>query len=421
MALARKTGFVKRKPRKVTPEGFLAMLLEWTSGGYRPWRLSAMQYLLFSGTCVSKVGLFKRCGAAVKFISELLQCVLAARVEHGLRKTKLPASLGAFKRVILQDSTCVSLHPRLAKAFPGSSNQSGAANATLRIQASFDVLTRKLLGFTLASFRDNDQKAASDLSLIREGDLVIRDLGYFVLKTFSELTVLKAFFLSRYRHGTHILDPQTSETLNLLKLLRKYTSLDRQVLLGKNEKVPIRIIAVKLPAHVAAERRRKAKADRDKRKNPSKEALALLGWAIYITNIPTDVCKAKELVRVYALRWQIEIVFKAWKSHLHLKEAPTHNPDTLRLFVCAHLLTAILIHRILPQLEALEESSCAKPVGVSLLKLYSVLSLLLPLQLFHRADGSFAKPPDASALLPFITYDSRRKRKNMVQKMAELG
>jgi hypothetical protein len=68
-----------------------------------------------------------------------------------------------------------------------------------------------------------------------------------------------------------------------------------------------------------------------------------------------------------------------------------------------------------------EESSCAKPVGVSLLKLYGVLSLLLPLQLFHRADGSFAKPPDASALLPFITYDSRRKRKNMVQKMVELG
>ena len=35
---------------------------------------------------------------------------------------------------------------------------------------------------------------------------------------------------------------------------------------------------------------------------------------IFITNVPEEVCNAKEITNLYKLRWQIELIFKTWKS-----------------------------------------------------------------------------------------------------------
>ena len=118
-----------------------------------------------------------------------------------------PGVLRAFNRVLIQDSTLVKLSPQLAKAFPGTSNQSGAKNGQLKIQAVYELVSQRFVAFGLSGFNRNDQAASGDVvGLARPGDLILRDLGYFVLSSFNRIARAGAFFLSRYRLKTEVSD-----------------------------------------------------------------------------------------------------------------------------------------------------------------------------------------------------------------------
>lgn len=288
-------------------------------------------------TQLAKQSLWGRINAgAVEFLQQILGTTIAERVQVGCRS--VPEALKAFKRVLIQDSTTIKLTQRLAAVFPGSSNQCGTKNGQLKVQAVYELLTQRFVSFGLSGFTRNDQAAAHDiLPLIQRGDLILRDLGYFVVETFQQIVQAGAFFLSRIRLDITLRDPRTGKEFNLLAQLKRYGHLDRNLLLGK-QKMPVRLVAIKLPPAVAAERRRKAKQNRDKRCKPNTRSLALLGWAIFITNVPREVCSAKTVAQVYGLRWRIETIFKAWKSHFRITEVPKGSESQLRVVVYARLL-----------------------------------------------------------------------------------
>ena len=138
----------------------------------------------------------------------------------------------------------------------------------------------------MTSYRVNDQKASARIvGMLQERDLVLRDLGYWSVAVFAAILGRGAFFLSRYRCGVSLFDRQGSP-LELLSLLQSAGSFDQTVEVGQKERLPLRLVARSVPQPVAAERRRKLRADRDKRRRPSKEQLALLGWEIFVTNAP---------------------------------------------------------------------------------------------------------------------------------------
>ena len=117
--------------------------------------------------------------------------------------------------------------------------------------------------------------------------------------------------------------------------------MDRQFCFG-DKKVRGRLVAVRLPAEVAAERRRLARQNRDRRCPPSAERLALLDWAIFITNVPRTVWSARTVAQMYGLRWRIEIVFKAWKSHFALAQVPAGSKAQVESLIYAKLIFIIL-------------------------------------------------------------------------------
>jgi len=71
--------------------------------------------------------------------------------------------------------------------------------------------------------------------------------------------------------------------MNLLKHLKKHRGMDKTVELGKERTVRCRIVAVRLPDDTAAERVRKAKADRNSTENHTKQYYEMLRYSIYIT------------------------------------------------------------------------------------------------------------------------------------------
>jgi hypothetical protein len=70
----------------------------------------------------------------------------------------------------------------LAPDFPGAANQGNKKQATLKIQVIYDLLSETFAHFSLSGFTRTDQAASADvLTVAQAGDLVLRDLGYFVL------------------------------------------------------------------------------------------------------------------------------------------------------------------------------------------------------------------------------------------------
>ena len=215
---------------------------------------------LLTNKNISGQALWKRLGPEmVELLKELLHKSFQQKYNTFINSDVLDY----FPNVYIQDATHFSLPRAMSSIFPGSYSRYGKS-ATAKVQAIFNIRRGVFSGFKLASFRDNDQKdSARIIEQLQEKDLVIRDLGYFVLNTFSKIIRKKAFFLSRLKYGVCVLDMQTDKPLDLNKLLKKKKgAIDMQVKLGKKEKLKCRLVAVPVPQEVANKRKRKARKDK---------------------------------------------------------------------------------------------------------------------------------------------------------------
>lgn len=261
----------------------------------------------------------------VDFARALLDTALSSQIKDSKLSKWKTEYLDHFKRVFIEDSTCISLPKILYKFFPGAYSKTGKA-ATAKIQLRMELKTGTYSNIELKHYRNNDQSfAGAILNILKKGDLVIRDLGYAVIEIFSQIIDLKAFFISRFKYGVNIYDCQTGKEIDLAKLLRrarrnKSNVLDLHVLIGKKSKLKIRLCAIKCPTKVTRQRRAKAKKNRSKTANHSQQYFELLGWTIFITNVEQDQLSAQQILTTYGYRWRIEIVFKTWKTHFNLDQ-----------------------------------------------------------------------------------------------------
>ncbi len=380
--LARQSGFQQRQPKKLFPSQFVlsaCLLITQPTLSLRSWAL--LIGLLLEDT-FSKQALHERLtAAAVSFLHAVLQALLASVA--GLASLPTPPCLRPFRRVLLEDSTSLSLAEKLAAAFPGPSNQKGPGPGLLKIQAAYDLRSHTFVHFSLSSFRRNDQAASADvLDWIGPGDLLIRDLGYFVTRVLEGLQLRGAFFLSRLHLNATLWEREGRRPFDLRAALRRHGRLDVDLSLGPN-RLPVRLVAVPVPPAVAAERRRKARHNRDRRSPPSAQRLALLGWQIFITNVPRTVWNARTVAEAYGLRGRIETVFKAWKSHFHFRALPEGSAQEVQAMVYAKLIF-ITLFEVCFWRPALRGALTAAQPPPSLLKLAQLLEQMFLAQVLEE-------------------------------------
>lgn len=372
---------------------------------------------IISGCCVSKQALAKRINdECVTFIRDALfatigsLCALETAREQGMFRS--------FGRVLIQDSTNISLPEYLADSFPGACNQRRRKQAGMKIQAIYDLLMEQFVSFDLSPFRRTDQCASPDiLKVARKGDLVLRDLGYFVLSVFKQMNNLGIYFLSRLRDKVVIHCPRTGDRINLLAELKKHQIIDIDVLVGTKQRVPMRLVAMPVPESVANKRRRKAKNNRDKRCRPSKESLQLLGWQLLITNVDRCVWSTENVAAIYGIRWRIEIIFKAWKSHFDLTTIPRGSKAQVETHILAKLLYITFFQVFFHQIN--QYMICKYNRPVSILKVAALLRNLPSLVLTTLSQNSIEVMEDI--LKVHCSYEKRRLRQNFIEKLSDLS
>jgi hypothetical protein len=314
--LSKSSGFIKRKPQKITPFSFIAGFIDSCSKGHLTYGLWAACIGYISGKAVTKQGLFERMNeSAVSFASQLFSHVIASKLKAA-RDSRL---FHCFKRVLLQDSTTLSLPPCMLDHYPGNVSR-GEQRAVARLQCIINITTMQWLHLSLDAYTQNDQSASPEvLPVLKKGDLLIRDLGYFVLETLKQIMARKAFLISRLRYGVIIFD-RKGKQLNWKQLCKGKGIIDKNVLIGREHKIPVRIIMAPLPPGQVAERIRKARNHRDRRLHHSEDYYLWLRYNVFITNVEADKLSPAEILKAYKVRWQIETLFKTWKSGLHMQE-----------------------------------------------------------------------------------------------------
>ena len=411
-ALARHSGFLARSPRKIPIDKFLKGLLALAPETDLSLERVASGIGLAAQTTYTKQALSERLSESIQpFLAQVITAFLG-QLSHSVDTSRL---LESFDRVLVQDSTVQSLPKHLAPLFPGGGNQHGHDCADLKIQWICDLKNSAVEQVSLSGFTRNDQTAAPDiLAVARPGDLVLRDLGYFVVSLLGRFVAQGVFFLTRHLHCTDFHDPQTGQPFDLHARLRATPVLDLQLLLGA-DRVPVRLVALPVPEEVANLRRHKAKASarRRQRPPPSKEHLFLMGWNLLLTNVPALIWPPKALAAVYRLRWRIEIIFKTWKSQLGLRHLNCRTAVLLELSVLTKLLFCALVCQVCDVLEL----HSAEGEHVSLLRLGHILgqcacwfsALVLGISVAQWIEFSLAR---------HAFYDRRKDRQNYYQLLA---
>jgi hypothetical protein len=141
-------------------------------------------------------------------------------------------------------------------------------------------------------------------------------------------------------------DPTTGRPVDLLTWLQGETAplSERSLLVGSARPVPCRIIAVRLPQEVVDRRRQRAQDNaRRKGRTLSARHLALLAWNIFLTNVPATLLNAEQVAHLYPVRWQVELVFKLWKSEFALDRVAGRRRERVLCELYAKLIGAVLL------------------------------------------------------------------------------
>jgi hypothetical protein len=257
--------------------------------------------------------------------------------------------LERFNGVYIQDSTVITLPDAVVDIWHGSGeNRTNETVAGLKVQVQFDYSTGRLSQIVLQNGRAQDRDAPIQRTPLPPGALRLSDLGYFALPILGALSDQDVYWLTRSQVNTVMLTRE-GERLDLLALLRQADTaqVDQEILLGSEQRLPCRLIAVRVSQEVADRRRAQLhKQARHKGQTVSQARLALADWTILVTNIPREKLSVREALILARCRWQIELLFKLWKSHGHIDESRSAQPQRVLCEVYAKLLAMVVQHWI---------------------------------------------------------------------------
>jgi hypothetical protein len=314
------------------------------------------------GVTITKQGLQTRIEKAVPFLQEMFQQALT------LFRNELPLDLKTlhqFTAIFLTDSSIVAVPKSLEDEFPGCGGD--GPDAAVKIQLTFEFLCGVMSGICLQAGRSPDQSYTGELQAIQPDALYLSDLGYFVLARFRTIAEHLAYFLSRFDTKTALFTA-TGEPLELLAWLRTHAEpqFEQDVLIGSQERLPCRMVVVRVPQEVTDERRHKAyETARRKGRTPSARHLELMNWSLFITNVPATMLTLRQVVTLYCVRWQIELIFKLWKSECALDRVAGRRRERVLSELYAKLIGIVVMQFVLaPYRDGERELSVVKVVHI---------------------------------------------------------
>ncbi|TXH98204.1 MAG: IS4 family transposase [Rheinheimera sp.] len=315
--LGQKTGFMKRR-RQVTPHKFCMALVSALGSGttnsitdihrqFNHMHFTNIQLKPFHKQLVKM--------AAPEFMREVFEKALAVHLPDML--TLREKYKDVFERIILQDGTSFAVHGDLMHYFPGRFNVHNPAAVELHV--TYDVFKGQPQRVSLTEDIAPEREYLPSASSLA-GCLFMADAGYFSKAYVQELQDASAFFIIRMSNSVNPMavcnkSQQAKPLKSWLKELPGTGALDLDVHWPDG---PIyRCVAF-------------AALDHKKR------------HVLVCTNLDRQQFPAEVVGDLYRVRWQIELLFKEWKSMNNLNKFDTYHPAIVETLIWGSLLAATL-------------------------------------------------------------------------------
>ncbi len=278
---------------------------------------------------ISDVGFMKRfekCGDWFKWIIQNLKPGEVAKYEK-------PKGLEEY-RVLAVDASDI--------------NSKGAVKQYWHLHYAVDLfalscaefkLTEATIGETLKNFT------------LRKKDLILGDRAYASLSGIEYCLSCGADFVMRMKNKSFTLYDEAHNKTDLCEILKNVDKNASDIIVywkGSDKKFhPLRICAVKKDD--AAIEQTKKKLHRKESKSQMKlsdETKKVHEYFFVITSL-IDKFSAQQIIDIYKLRWQVEMVFKRFKSILNLGSMPTKKTASSEAWLNCKMLIALLIEKMI--------------------------------------------------------------------------
>lgn len=267
---------------------------------------------------ISKQGIDERFnGDAINFFKSLLSEQINNKIDLS---TVQPLST-QFSKVRIKDSTKWNLPDEYSDKYKGHGGCRANSKSMISIQFEYNLLGGDIVDLSMRSGTRNDQQDSREIiDNIGKDDLLIRDLGYATIDYMDNIESNEAYFLNRMSPQVGVYQVEDKSVIDFLKVKNRLLKhnlpyLEEEVCIGSERYFKCRMIVTRVPEEVYQKRIEQAAKTAKKRGykvTDTYKARAALN--IFLTNATPKMLSANQVVDIYHIRWQIELMFKVWKS-----------------------------------------------------------------------------------------------------------
>ena len=219
-------------------------------------------------------------------------------------------AFAAFRRIVIQDGSSFAIHDGLREVFPGRFKV--VKPAAVELHTTMELLCDAPPTVVLTPDTTSEQAFLPEPSSLR-ASMLLAERGYVDLHYLRRVQDAGGFFLIRAKAG---MNPQVLEAFRedgkRLRSLRNKPLQTIHTKLPKRQRVELMVrwdvdgAPLCLRLIVSWNRRTKS-------------------FCYFLTNLPSPSYPLEVICRAYKWRWQVELLFKEWKSYANLHAFDTAN------------------------------------------------------------------------------------------------
>src|SRR2546425_4537123 len=236
-------------------------------------------------------------------------------------------AFGACRHIVMQDGSSCAIHDGWREVFPGRFK--AIKPAAVELPTTMDLLCDAPTTVVLPPDTTSEQAFLPAPPSLRDS-VLLADRGYVDLHYLRRVQDEGGFFLIRAKAG---MNPQVLEAFRedgkRLRSLRNKSLQTIHAKLPKRQRVELGV-QWQIDGHPLCLRLILSWNPRTK------------SFCYFLTNLPAPRYTLETICRAYKWRWQVELLFKEWKSYANLHAFDTDNPAIVEGLIWAAIAAAAL-------------------------------------------------------------------------------
>ncbi len=181
---------------------------------------------------------------------------------------------------------------------------------------------------------------------LEAGDIVVSASGYGYRGNVATARTVDADVVVRITYQGFPIPMLHGATLAIPAWVQRGRGPVRHVAAGcayRGQRFAVRLLALRLPPQAAREARVRAtrRAQKHSRRVRA-ETLRMAAWVLVVTTLDEATWPTTAVARLYRARWQVELLFKRWKSLLQLDDLRVRTQAAVEAVVRLKLLAWLL-------------------------------------------------------------------------------